>query len=156
MSWTRNAMVHPSQRSHAAPALAVLGNRLHMVHVGDTSDELWHSTYRDGANWTQNEKADVPRRSRAAPALAAFGGQLHMVYLDANSDDLVHFSSRDGRHWTRHAVDPPQRSQDAPALAVFGVGCTWSTGALAPTTCGRAPGLDPDPDQPDPEDRVAS
>jgi hypothetical protein len=92
-----------------------------MVHVGDTTDELWHSTYRDGTDWTQNAKVDPSQRSWAAPALAAFGGQLHMVHhLDGISDDLVHFSSGDGRNWTQHAVDPTQRSRDAPALAAFG------------------------------------
>jgi hypothetical protein len=85
--------VDPPQRSSAAPALAAIpGFRLHMVHLGASTDDLWHSTY-DGTNWTPNVKVDPPQRSQAAPALAAMptvGGGLHMVHLGASTDDLWH------------------------------------------------------------------
>ena len=91
MSWTANVKVDPPQRSKAPPALAYLGSLLHMVHLGASSDDLWHSTY-DGTNWTANVKVDPPQRSKAAPALAYFGGDglLHMVHVGASSDDLWH------------------------------------------------------------------
>jgi hypothetical protein len=85
MSWTPNKPI-PNQRSQAAPALATLGDRLHMVHLGDGTRDLWHSTY-DGNAWTPNKP--IPnQRSQAAPALATLGGQLHMVHLGDGTRDL--------------------------------------------------------------------
>jgi hypothetical protein len=47
MSWTANVKVDPPQRSKAPPALAWFGGDglLHMVHLGASSDDLWHSTW---------------------------------------------------------------------------------------------------------------
>ena len=39
----------PDQLSKAAPALASTGGLLHMVHLGNTSNDIWHSTY-DGSS----------------------------------------------------------------------------------------------------------
>ena len=45
----------PDQQSKAAPALAATPGVLHMVHLGNSSNDLWHSTF-NGSPWTTNVK----------------------------------------------------------------------------------------------------
>ncbi|MCA1655505.1 MAG: hypothetical protein LC635_03460 [Pseudonocardiaceae bacterium] len=52
MGWTRNIRI-PDQTSKASPALARLNNLLHMVHLGNTSNDIWHSTW-NGSQWSRN------------------------------------------------------------------------------------------------------
>src|SRR5262249_26482816 len=88
--WTENKRI-PGQKSKAAPALAFDGTLLHMVHLGDTSNDLWHSTF-DGTDWTPNIRV-AEERSKAAPALATISGarsRIHMVHLVDSSNDLWH------------------------------------------------------------------
>jgi len=59
----------PNQRSKAAPALASTGGLLHLVHLGDTSNTLWHSVF-DGRTWTPNVPGSRPRRTNAPPTSA--------------------------------------------------------------------------------------
>ena len=106
----------PDQKSKAAPALAALLTRLHMVHLGDSTNVIWHSFF-DGTSWTDNNR--TPHKSKASPALAAFQGRLHMVHLDDNSNNLRHATSIDGVNWTDLGIIPNQKSKAAPALAVF-------------------------------------
>jgi hypothetical protein len=40
--WTPNVRI-PDQTSKASPALAAFQGRLHMVHLGDSSNDIWHS-----------------------------------------------------------------------------------------------------------------
>jgi len=40
--WTPNVRI-PNQSSKASPALANFQGRLHMVHLGDSSNDIWHS-----------------------------------------------------------------------------------------------------------------
>src|SRR3982751_5598449 len=89
--WRPNRTI-PGQQSMASPALAALGNRLHMVHLGDSSNDIWWSIF-DGTSW--NKPDDSPgderipgQQSKASPALAAFGGRLHMVHLGDSSNDI--------------------------------------------------------------------
>ena len=111
-----NQRLIPDQKSKAAPALARLLNRLHMVHLGDTSNVIWHSAF-NGTSWTDNNR--TPHRSKTTPALAAFQGMLHMVHLDDNSNELRHATSPDGINWQDLGIIPNQKSKAAPALAVF-------------------------------------
>lgn len=105
------------QLSKATPALAEFGGRLHMVHLGDSSNDIWWSTY-DGTNWTENRK--IPdQKSKATPALAAFGNRLHMVHLGDSSNNIW-WSWFEGDSWFPNLKIPNQQSKAAPALAAFG------------------------------------
>jgi hypothetical protein len=105
-----------AQKSKATPALAAFNGLLHMVHLGDTSNDIWHSTF-DGAGWTLNVK--IPdQKSKAAPALAVFDGRLHMVHLGDESNDIW-WSQFDGNSWSANEQIPRQKSKAAPALAAF-------------------------------------
>jgi len=89
MAWTINVRI-PGQQSWAPPALAYYGG-LHMVHLGDSSRDIWHSTF-DGNTWTPNVR--IPgQQSWASPALTHYGTQLHMVHLGDSSNDIWHSTS---------------------------------------------------------------
>ena len=105
------------QKSKAPPALASFGGVVHMVHLGDTSNDLWWSKF-DGTSWSENEK--IPgQKSKASPALAEFGGLLHMVHLGDSSNDIW-WSRFDGTNpWTENEKIPGQKSKASPALAAF-------------------------------------
>jgi hypothetical protein len=119
----------PGQRSKATPALAAYNEQLHMVHLGDSSNDLWWSMF-DGASWNKpdgtpgNER--IPgQQSKATPALAVYNGQLHMVHLGDSSNDLW-WSMFDGASWNKpdgtpgNERIPGQQSKAAPTLAAFG------------------------------------
>ena len=74
------------QKSKASPALSVINGRLHMVHLGDRSNRIWHSLY-NGSRWTDN--IEIPdQKSKRFPALATFQNQMHMVHLGDRSNDI--------------------------------------------------------------------
>lgn len=100
------------QVSNAGVALASFQNRLHMVHLGESSNDLWYSTF-NGQIWTPNVKI-VGQKSKATPALAVLNNQLHMVHLGDSSDALWH-SKNNGNGWTVN-VRIPLRSDQPPAL----------------------------------------
>ena len=104
------------QYSKNSPALAVYRNQLHMVHLGKTSNDLWHSTF-DGKTWSQNQKING-QTSKSPPALAVYNDRLHMVHLGNSSNEIWH-SRYDGKGWT-YNKKVGQLSKDAPALAVHG------------------------------------
>jgi hypothetical protein len=97
MIWTQDHDPISNQKSKASPALAVFQDRLHMVHLGDSSNNLWHSSF-DGTNWTENTPV-LNQTSKASPALAVFQNRLHMVHLGDSSNDIWQ-SSYDGGSWT--------------------------------------------------------
>ncbi len=73
MDWRPNTLV-PNQKSKASPALAAYGGLLHMVHLGDSSNDIWHSTF-DGTSWSENHV--IPnQKSKASPALAEYLNEL--------------------------------------------------------------------------------
>lgn len=107
----------PGQSTKAAPALAAVSAELHLVHLGESSNDIWHTWTADGVMWTSNIR--VPgQTSKVSPALAAFKGVLHMVHLGGSSNDIWHSSSADFRTWTEN-VRTGQKSKAAPALAEF-------------------------------------
>ena len=107
----------PDQKSKAAPALAATPGVLHMIHLGNSSNDLWHSTF-DGSPWTTNVK--IPdQKSKASPALAFFNGAIHMVHLGDSSNNLWH-SVFNGTSWSTNVKIPDQKSKSPPALAEFG------------------------------------
>ena len=95
MAWTPNVRI-PNQQSWAPPALAYggpEGAQLHMVHLGDSSNDIWHSR-SDGNSWSPNVR--IPnQQSWASPALALYDGLLHMVHLGDSSTDIW-YSTSDG------------------------------------------------------------
>ena len=115
LDW-KNASKIAKQQSKATPALATFGGKLHMVHLGNSSNDIWHSSF-DGSNWTTNVK--IPnQQSKASPALAMFGGKLHMVHLGNSSNDIWH-SSFNGNSWTTNVKIPNQQSKSSPTLAAY-------------------------------------
>ncbi len=115
ITWTPNVTI-PDQQSKASPALAAFNDRLHMVHLGNSSNDIWHSTF-DGTSWSPN--VTIPdQQSKASPALAAFAGKLHMVHLGNSSNDIWH-STFDGTSWSPNVRIANQQSKASPALAAF-------------------------------------
>jgi hypothetical protein len=101
------------QESKTHVALAPFQGRLHMVHLGESSNDLWYSTY-DGSRWTPNVK--IPgQKSKVAPSLAVWNNQLHMVHLGDRSNDMWH-SINKGNGWTVNVRIPGRSSDKAPAL----------------------------------------
>jgi hypothetical protein len=59
---------------------------LHLVHLGDSSNMLWHSIY-DGSGWSPN--VPIPNQlSKAAPGLSTFALVLQLVHLGDSSNNL--------------------------------------------------------------------
>ena len=56
-----------------------------MLHLGDSSNEIWQSTF-DGDTWTTNVR--IGQTSKATPALTFFVGVLHMAHIGSNSNDI--------------------------------------------------------------------
>jgi len=120
-NWTANTRIrdqqNQNQKSKASPALASFNGELHMVHIGGSSNDIWHSWTSDGTNWTQQKI--LGQKSKTAPALASFGGELHMVHLGDSSNNLWHTWTNDGRNWTTNVRIPDQKSRATPALCEF-------------------------------------
>ena len=114
-SWVINKQI-AGQTSKAASSLAAYSGNLHMVHLGDSSNDIWHSWF-DGSNWTLNVR--VPnQQSKESPSLAAYNGNLHMVHLGDSSNDIWH-SWFDGNNWTPNVRIPNQQSKASPSLAEY-------------------------------------
>jgi hypothetical protein len=88
--------------------------KLHMVHLGDGTNDIWWSVF-DGESWWSNTRIRC-QMSSAPPALCFQGGLLHMVHLGDGSSDLW-WSVYDGSAWTPDQVIPNQKSQAQPALS---------------------------------------
>src|SRR3954447_20339350 len=99
--WFPNIVI-PGQKSKVSPALSPsddAGRFFHMVHLGDSSNDIWHSWY-DGQSRTWSENKKIPgQKSKASPALAFYQQRLHMVHLGDSSNDIWH-SWYDGRTWS--------------------------------------------------------
>ncbi|HEY5788383.1 MAG TPA: M12 family metallopeptidase [Microlunatus sp.] len=107
----------PGQSSQAAPALASVGGELHLLHLGESTQNIWHTWSTDGTTWTDN--VAIPNQSsKAPPALTGFDGALHMVHLGDSSNDIWHSSSADLRTWTANRRTG-QQSKARPTLAAF-------------------------------------
>lgn len=121
-SWSDNVLVknqnNRNMKSKAVPALTAFGGELHMVHIGDSSNDLWHAWTSDGKNWTE-EKIEG-QQSKAAPALAAYDGVLHLVHLGNSSNDLWHSTKSRGGDWSPNQKIKNQKSRMPPALCAFG------------------------------------
>lgn len=97
-------------------AWAVYQDRLHMVHTGKSSHNIYHS-YFDGKEWSP----DIPiqgQKSKGTPALVVFRKELHMLHLGDSSNELWHSVYR-GKGWTVNKKIGI-KSGRPPALAEFG------------------------------------
>lgn len=74
-----------NQRSHGGPALCAWQGRLHVVHQGDSSNQLWHSIY-DGT-WRPNVQIEN-QSSAAGVGLSASGSGVVTVHVGASSAAL--------------------------------------------------------------------
>ncbi len=117
--WMRDERI-VGQTSKKPPALAATGTTLHMVHIGDESNDIWYSSSIDGGQtWTGNRR--IPdQTSKATPALAAVGTTLHMLHL-GNTDNTIWYSrsTNGGENWSANVAIPNQKSKASPALAVI-------------------------------------
>lgn len=87
-----------------------------MVHLGNTSNDIWVSSY-NGSSWSTNVR--VPnQQSKATPAIVEHNGLLHMVYLGNTSNELWH-STFNGTSWTTNVRIPNQQSKSRPALISY-------------------------------------
>jgi hypothetical protein len=102
------------QLSKSPPSLAVLGNKLHMVHIGDGSNSIWWSSF-DGNVWWSNRRIRC-QLSQESPALATQGGLLHMVHMGDESNSIW-WSAYDGSEWTPNLFIPHQLSKVTPSLS---------------------------------------
>jgi len=141
MAWTSNVRI-PDQQSKASPALAYYGG-LHMVHLGDSSNDIWHSYY-DGQTWRRPDTGEpgnspIPgQASKAAPAIFTNNGLLHMVHLGDSSNDIWHSTfDKTKTKWSSDVRIPGQQSKASPALTEYWTGrdrvfvcfcggCGWS------------------------------
>jgi uncharacterized membrane protein len=110
--------------SKTSPALAVFNGLLHMVHIGNQSNDIWHSYY-DGISWSADIKIDG-HSSKASPALAVLNTMvgstpvslLHMVHIGDQSNDIWH-SYYDGTSWSADIKIDGHSSKASPVLAVL-------------------------------------
>ena len=109
--WEGKDIEGQSSKTHVA--IAPFQGRLHMVHLGESSNDLWYSTY-DGSRWTPNEKI-LGQKSKVAPSLAVWNNQMHMVHLGDSSNAIWH-SINKGNGWTVNVRIPGRSSDKAPAL----------------------------------------
>ena len=115
----------PGQKSKSTPALAVKGGRLHLLHQGKTSDDLWYSRYTLGSGWSTNVK--IGQKSEGTPGFSWFNdGFLHVMYQRAGVRSasgeqrfttLFHsYLGRSGTNWLTPYQVPQAKSQDTPIL----------------------------------------
>jgi hypothetical protein len=102
-----------SQFSKSPPAIAVFNNKLHMVHIGDTSNNIWWSVF-DGDVWWSNRRIRC-QLAQQTPKIVAQGGVLHMVHM-GDSENNLWWSQYDGTDWTPNLRIPNQLSKTTPEL----------------------------------------
>jgi hypothetical protein len=105
------------QRSTHGPAMTAAGGELHLAHLGDGSQDIYHSWSSDGETWTEQTIAAL--RGDTEPAIAEHGGELHIVHLRVGTNDILHSVSMGLRHWVRTNIDTGQTSKVTPAIASF-------------------------------------
>ena len=81
-------------KTRAQPAVALIDDVLHVVYLGNDSNQIWHARARislDDQNrittqWVQ--KKSRWELSKAPPAVAVFNDRLHMVHIGDTSRDF--------------------------------------------------------------------
>ena len=83
--WTQPRKIN--QSTHAGVGLTATARALYLVHLGNTSKQIWQST-GDGRGWTENRT--IGQTSKSAPALAGGASTLHLAHLGESSDEIWH------------------------------------------------------------------
>ncbi|WP_406122107.1 hypothetical protein [Streptomyces sp. NBC_00989] len=111
--------------SKARPAIAIMENTLHLVHLGRKSNQIWHSkgeisiVDKGELSIEWSEKRVGGQKSKASPALAVFNGRLHMVHIGDSSTRLWHaIYVPELDSWTQEQISG-QRSKTTPGLASY-------------------------------------
>lgn len=122
--WSRPIAI-PNQTSKTSSALALIQDQLHLIHLGQSSDELWHSTW-NGTRWSDNVK--IGKQSRGRVALAGDG---LLVYQSRSPEP-------DGSYGLVHSVFQGAWSQSRPLpdSDPNTPGCTTSDSPAAVLTFG--------------------
>ena len=82
--WSINVKIK-NQQSRAAPALGAYQGRLQLVHLGNNTNQLWHSIF-DGS-WRPNVQIENQSSSTGA-GIAGYQNQLVMVHVGSSSTSL--------------------------------------------------------------------
>ena len=64
--WSRPVAI-PNQTSKTTSALALIQGQLHLIHLGESSDNLWHSVW-NGTRWSDNVRIGKESSGRVAMA----------------------------------------------------------------------------------------
>ncbi|MFG2570593.1 hypothetical protein ACGFR6_34855 [Streptomyces sp. NPDC048567] len=106
--------------TYRAPALAVLGDALHMVYVGVDDNRLYHSWRTADSDWIL--RVDTGKSSVDTPALAVYDGKPHMTHRGGNNNDqrLLHcqYDTATGA-WTSSEQAADNESYSGPAMVNY-------------------------------------
>jgi hypothetical protein len=129
-TWSRKPV--EGQSSWGSSAQASFNGRLHMVHPGESSTNVWHSVF-DGDHWSPNDK--VPDQTSKTPrALAVFNGTLHMVHTGGEGEiDATYLAleMQCSKPTAAYCIEAPQWSLPGAAVAVCATLAWSSTIAVA-------------------------
>lgn len=118
--WSRPIAI-PNQTSKTSSALALIQGRLHLIHLGESSDHLWHSIW-DGTRWSDNVR--IGKESRGRVALANEGLLVYQSrYPEADGSYGLVYSVFQGGWSQSRALPDRITTTDSPA-AVLNFG-TW-------------------------------
>lgn len=119
--WSRPIAI-PNQTSKTTSALALIQGRLHLIHLGESSNQLWHSTW-DGARWSDNVR--IGKESNGRVALTNNG---LLVYRDPqrlpDGDYGFVYSVFQGGWSTSRPLPDKMTSPDSPAAVSTSTGET--------------------------------
>ncbi|MFF1498172.1 hypothetical protein [Streptomyces sp. NPDC058304] len=117
-SWSADTKL-PAHSSSHGPALAVYGNKLHLVHRGAGSDvALWHTTF-NGTSWSADTKLPA-HSSLEGPGLAVFDNQLYCVHRGyGNADQQLWWTTYNGSTWSSDQRFPAHSSAAGPAVIAY-------------------------------------
>jgi hypothetical protein len=106
----------PGISSRVAPAVAFLGQELHVVFT-DSHRDLFHTWTTDLVHW-ENPDRIKDQSTKAPPALVEFRGDLFLTHIGGSSNDVWISRSRDGRTFEPNQRISSVSSRAAPAVAV--------------------------------------
>lgn len=114
----------PFMFSSSPPSLAVLNNRLYMVHMAGFTTGMVLNSF-DGTDWGPDLTISGgfnggQQRSSVAPAIAAYGGVLHLIHKETSADGIwwSYYTPSTGE-WSAEVSLPGQRMDGFAALAAL-------------------------------------
>ncbi|HEY0171272.1 MAG TPA: hypothetical protein VGB98_09635 [Pyrinomonadaceae bacterium] len=141
--WSRPVPI-PNQTSKTTSALALIQGQLHLIHLGESSDNLWHSVW-NGTRWSDNVR--TRNQSSGRVALANEGLMVYQnVERESDGSRGLLYSLFEGAWTLSRPVPDRVTTDDAPAGSLGLGGWTFVRQVphrdyqLASTTYVRAPG----------------